>query len=104
MTDTNKIGGDFDSEEEVDVVEIEGRLYEKFDELEHKGEVYFALAPYIEYDEDEDETDEELIVEFGILKRIEENGEYMLEDIDDDDLLDELGAMFERRFDELTQD
>ena len=92
-------------EEMVEVVDLEGELYEKLDELEYDGEIYFALIPFHEDEEDEEpetegEETEEIFEEFGILKKVEQDGEFFLETIEDDDLHDKIGKMFEERFDE----
>jgi len=82
----------------VEIVDIDGEEFEKLDELEFEGNTYFALIPY---SEDDDYNDEDVeIDEFGILRRVEENGEFFLETIEDDDLLDKVGALFEKRIDE----
>jgi hypothetical protein len=88
-----------DGEELVEVVDLDGELFEKLDELEHNGETYFALIPYEEYDDDSAPESQEEFAEFGILKRVEEDGEFFLETIDDEDEQDLIGKLFEERFD-----
>ncbi|MCL2754318.1 MAG: DUF1292 domain-containing protein [Oscillospiraceae bacterium] len=86
----------------VEVVDIDGEEFEKIAELEHEGEVYFALIPFV--DDEDDDSDEIEIEEFGILKRVEVDGEFMLESVDDDDLHDKIGGLFEAMFEEAEVD
>jgi len=88
---------DIEDEDFAEVVDLDGELFEKLDEIEYDGGTYFALIPF---EEEYDEKDTE-IMEFGILRKIEEDGEFFLETIDDEDLHDTIGKMFEERFDNL---
>lgn len=75
---------------EPQVVELDGEKFEVIDAICYDDENYIALVPYTdEYEFDEDED-----LEFVILREIEENGEYMLATVDDEDLYDELGEAF----------
>ena len=87
-----------EGEEYAEIVDLDGELFEKLDEIDYEGDTYFALIPFIE----EGEEDDAEIMEFGILKRVEEEGEFFLETIDDEDLHDKIGKMFEERFDEMS--
>ena len=68
-------------EYEPQIVELDGEQFEVIDAVCYDGQNYVALVPYTE---DDDFTDDE--VEFIILKEIEENGEYMLSTVDDEEL------------------
>jgi hypothetical protein len=102
-----------EGEEIVEVVDLDGELFEKLGELQYEGETYFALIPYEEYDEDSgaddgsgdsEESEDAGYAEFGILRNVEEDGEFFLETLEDDDLEDKLGAMFEKMFAELLEE
>lgn len=76
-------------EYEPQIVELDGEQFEVIDAVCYDGQNYVALVPYTE---DDDFTDDE--VEFIILKEIEENGEYMLSTVDDEELYNEVGEVF----------
>jgi hypothetical protein len=84
---------------EPDIIELDGEQFEIIDALTFEGVNYLALIPY---DENEDEDDEE-DAEFIVLKEVEENGEYFLSTIDDDELSDRIGELFLAHFDELME-
>ena len=85
---------------EPDIIELDGEHFEKIDALTHEGVNYLALIPYNENAEEEDDED----TEFIILREIEENGEYFLATIDDDELADKIGDLFLAHFEELFND
>ncbi len=90
MADEKELHGSEELEEyEPQIVELDGEPFEVIDAICYNGQNYVALVPYTE--DDELETDD---VEFIILKEVEENGEYMLSTIDDDDLYNEVGEAF----------
>ena len=94
MSDIEK---DFGGEEfEPEIVELDGEQFEIIDAMEYEGVNYVALVPY-----SEDEIDEEDDTEFVVLREVEENGEYFLATIDDDELSDKIGEMFLAHFDSL---
>ena len=76
-------------EYEPQIVELDGEPFEVIDAICYDGQNYVALVPYTEEDELEDEE-----VEFLILKEVEENGEYMLATVDDENLYNEVGEVF----------
>ncbi|MCM1054590.1 MAG: DUF1292 domain-containing protein [Bacteroides sp.] len=80
--------GEFE-EYEPQIVELDGESFEVIDAVCYDGQNYVALVPYTEDDESEDDE-----VEFIILKEVEENGEYMLATVDDEDLYNEVGEAF----------
>jgi hypothetical protein len=77
-------------DEQVEVIDLDGKPFAIIGELEHENELYFALIPY---DKEENENEEEEL-EFVILKEMEENGEHFLATIDDDDFYEKIGGMF----------
>lgn len=94
--------GENGEEYEPDVIELDGEQFEIIDALTHEGVNYLALIPYdenAEYDEDDEED-----TEFIVLREIEENGEYLLATIDDDELSDKVGEMFLAHFDSLIEE
>lgn len=98
MADSEK---DIINEEfEPDIVELDGEKFEVVDAMEFDGVNYLALIPYDENEEDDEEDEAEFIV----LQEVEENGEYFLATIDDDELADKIGNLFLERFDELLDE
>lgn len=87
-------------EYEPDIVELDGEPFEIIDTLEYNGENYVALVSYVEdMDSEPDET------EFIILKEVEEeDGEFYLATLDDDDLYSEIGDKFLEHFNELFEE
>ena len=57
---------------------------EYVDALEHEGQTYMAFFPAVEDEADEESEDYGLV----ILKSVMENGEELLEGIEDDDIAD----------------
>lgn len=78
-------------EYEPQIIELDGEQFEVIDAVCYDGQNYVALVPYTESDEFEEDEDE---VEFIILKEVEENGEFMLATVDDEDLYNEVGEVF----------
>ena len=89
--------GDF-----AEVVDLDGEPFEIIAELEHEGELYFALIPFNE-DENSEDTDEDEEIEFIVLKKeasdeASESDEFFLVTLDDEKLSDKLGGMFLEMF------
>lgn len=86
-------------EYEPQIVDLDGEPFEVIDAICYDDQNYVALVPYNESDEMDDED-----VEFIILKEIEEEGEYMLSTVDDEELYDEVGQAFIEHLDSLCDD
>ncbi len=88
---SEEFGSDF-----ITVTDEDGKEFEleHLGTLEHQGSTYMAFVPA---DMDEDDEDFGLI----ILRSIEENGEALLADVDDED---ELNAVYEQFMEELFDD
>ncbi len=80
----------------IDLEDEDGNTvtFEIIDGMEFEGCGYFALIPY----SDNDDINEE---EFVILKETEKDGESYLATIDNDDEYDRVGAAFLERFSEI---
>ena len=94
---------DFEKENgeyEADIVELDGEQFEIIDALTYEDVNYLALIPYDENEEDDEDEETEFIV----LKEVEEDGEFFLATIDDDELSDKIGEMFLKHFDELEDE
>ncbi|MDR2558856.1 MAG: DUF1292 domain-containing protein [Oscillospiraceae bacterium] len=97
MADFEKDNGLEETDElTADIIELDGEQFEIIDALVYEDVNYLALIPY---DENEEE-DEDAEIEFIVLKEVEEDGEYFLSTIDDDELSDKIGEMFLAHFDE----
>lgn len=85
----------------VKVVDEEGKehSFELLDAIETDEGRFVALLPVYENPEESLEDDGELI----ILKVENENGDDILCPIEDDELFDEIGALFEERLEELYE-
>ncbi|MBE6618113.1 MAG: DUF1292 domain-containing protein [Ruminococcaceae bacterium] len=66
--------------------------------LEHEGAVYKALVPVNE--KGEEESDEYVILKYGV----DENGEEILETIEDDDEFDRIADIFDDEFSDIFYD
>ena len=66
--------------------------FELAGQCERNGQIYFAMIPV------EDETADDGICEYVILKLVKENGEEMLVSVDDDDELDDIADYFDDLF------
>ena len=86
-------------EYEPQIVDLDGEPFEVIDAICYDDQNYVALVPYNESDEMDDED-----VEFIILKEIDEEGEYMLSTVDDEELYDEVGQAFIEHLDSLYGD
>jgi uncharacterized protein YrzB (UPF0473 family) len=67
--------------------------FELLDVMDFEGERYYAMTPYIDEDDDSDETDAEII----ILRSEQDGDEEVLATVDDDDLYVKIGNMFLER-------
>ncbi|WP_405357580.1 DUF1292 domain-containing protein [Ruminococcus sp.] len=74
--------------------------FEILDTIENEKGVFYALYPI--YDNAKDSVDDS--GEYYIMEVIEEDGEEQLAEVQDEALLDELSAIFEKRFEELFDD
>lgn len=74
--------------------------FEILDTIETEKGFFYALYPI--YDTAEESVEDS--GEYYIMEVIEENGEEQLAEVEDDALLDELSAIFEKRFEELFDD
>ena len=74
--------------------------FEILDTIENEKGVFYALYPIC--DNAKDSVDDS--GEYYIMEVIEENGEEQLAEVQDEALLDELSAIFEKRFEELFDD
>ncbi len=90
-----------DNEYEADLLTLiddEGKEheFEIIDELENDDGHYMALVP-TQQDADEISSEAET---YYIFEVVEEDGEELLQEVDDDTLLDKLSDIFETRFNE----
>ncbi|MCL2487075.1 MAG: DUF1292 domain-containing protein [Oscillospiraceae bacterium] len=85
----------------VTLVDDEGNQYEfeVIDAIETDDGRYIAILPYHENPEESLDEDGELV----ILKVVDENGEEVLETIEEDDEFDEIAELFEERLKELYE-
>jgi len=74
--------------------------FEILDTIENEKGVFYALYPV--FDNAEDAVED--AGEYYIMEVIEEDGEEQLAEVEDDALLDELAAVFEKHFEELFDD
>jgi len=71
--------------------------FEILDTIENDKGLFYALYPVFD-DADSALADDG---EYYIMEIVEEDGEEQLVEVDDDELLDELAEIFEKRFEEL---
>ncbi len=71
--------------------------FEILDTIENDKGVFYALYPV--YDTPEEELNDS--GEYYIMEVIDEDGEQQLAEVEDDALLDELSAVFEKHFEEM---
>ncbi|MEE0859052.1 MAG: DUF1292 domain-containing protein [Acutalibacteraceae bacterium] len=71
--------------------------FEIIDKIERDDNVYYALLPV--YDDAQEQLEDD--GEYYIFQTIEEDGEELLLEVEDDTLLDELAAIFEKHFEEI---
>lgn len=74
--------------------------FQIIDSIEKDDNVYYALLPVFDDANDQLEDDGE----YYIFQTIEEDGEELLVEVDDDALLDELAEIFEKHFEEIFND
>lgn len=74
--------------------------FEILDTIENEKGVFYALYPI--YDTAEETVEDS--GEYYIMEVVEEDGEEQLAEVEDDALLDELSAVFEKHFEELFDD
>ena len=74
--------------------------FEILDTIENEKGVFYALYPIF----DSAEASVEDSGEYYIMEIIEEDGEEQLAEVEDDALLDELSAIFEKHFEEMFDD
>ena len=74
--------------------------FEILDIIENEKGVFYALYPIFDSAEETVEDSGE----YYIMEVIEEDGEEQLAEVEDDALLDELSAIFEKHFEELFDD
>ncbi len=74
--------------------------FEILDTIENDKGVFYALYPVFDNAEEAVEDNGE----YYIMEVVEEDGEEQLAEVDDEVLLDELSAVFERHFEELFDD
>ena len=74
--------------------------FEILDTIENDKGVFYALYPIFDSAEDAVEDNGE----YYIMEVIEDDGEEQLAEVEDEALLDELAAVFEKHFEELFDD
>ena len=93
----NEFGADL-----ITLIDDEGveHEFEILDEIDNDDGVCYALLPT--FDDPQSELESEGT--YYIFEVIEEDGEEQLAEVEDDELLDKLAAIFESRFEELYED
>lgn len=93
----NEFGADL-----ITLIDDEGveHEFEILDEIDNDDGVFYALLPT--FDDPHSELESEGT--YYIFEVIEEDGEEQLAEVEDDELLDKLAAIFESRFEELYED
>lgn len=91
-----------DKEYEADLITLiddddNEHTFEIIDTIEKDENIYYALFPVFDTPEEQLEADGKYYI-FGV---VEEDGEELLVEVEDDDLLDELAKEFESRFEEM---
>jgi len=86
--------------EETDsgIIDLDGEPFVMVEKLDFEGVTYVALTPYDEDEEEDDDSDDSEEAEFIILKEVEEDGEFFLATIDDEELYDKIGEEFLKMF------
>ena len=74
--------------------------FEILDTIENEKGIFYALYPIFDTADDSVEDSGE----YYIMEVVEEDGEEQLAEVEDDALLDELAAIFEKHFEELFDD
>lgn len=90
----NEYGADL-----ITLIDDEGveHEFEILDEIDNDDGVFYALLPT--FDDPQSELESEGT--YYIFEVIEEDGEEQLAEVEDDELLDKLAAIFESRFEEI---
>jgi len=85
----------------ISVIDEDGveHTFEELDRIELDGEEYIALLPQYDSEEEILDSDGELI----ILKTAFEGDDLYLEPVEDDNLFDKLGRMFEERLSDMFE-
>ena len=93
----NEFGADL-----ITLIDDEGVQHEVdiLDEIDNDDGVFYALLPT--FDDPQSELESEGT--YYIFEVIEEDGEEQLAEVEDDELLDKLAAIFESRFEELYEE
>ena len=93
----NEFGADL-----ITLIDDEGveHEFEILDEIDNDDGVFYALLPT--FDDPQSELESEGT--YYIFEVIEEDREEQLAEVEDDELLDKLAAIFESRFEELYED
>ena len=93
----NEFGADL-----ITLIDDEGveHEFEILDEIDNDDGVFYALLPT--FDDPQSELESEGT--YYIFEVIEEDGEEQLAEVENDELLDKLAAIFESRFEELYED
>ena len=93
----NEFGADL-----ITLIDDEGveHEFEILDEIDNDDGVFYALLPT--FDDPQSELESEGT--YYIFEVIEEDGEEQLAEVEDDERLDKLAAIFESRFEELYED
>ena len=99
MNEENKLPCE-PEEYEPQIVDLDGEPFEVIDGICYDGTNYVALVPFSE----EDEMDESEEGTFIILKEVEEDGEYALATVDNEELYNEVGEAFIEHFNEIFGD
>lgn len=94
-----------DNEFEADLLtliddEDNEHVFEVIDTIEKEGGVYYALFPVYDTPEEQVNADGE----YYIFEVVEEDGEELLLEVEDEMLLDELSKIFESRFEDFFED
>lgn len=94
-----------DNEYEADLLtlvddEDNEHVFEIIDTIEKDKGIYYALFPVFETPEEQVDADGE----YYIFEVVEEDGEELLLEVEDEMLLDELSKIFESRFEDFFED
>ncbi|MBQ8133863.1 MAG: DUF1292 domain-containing protein [Clostridia bacterium] len=106
MSNEEKITNENDDFNEADLVSLlddEGNEYEfeVLDEIDYEDGHYYALMPLFDLPDQEIESGST----YMIFEAVEsEDGEPQLAEIDNEELLDEIAAVFESNFDSMEQE
>lgn len=98
----NELDNNYDADL-ISLLDDEGNEYEFeiLDEMDYKDGHYYALMPLFDLPEEGIDSESTYMIFEAV---DDENGEPQLAEVDDDDLLDEIAALFEKNFDENAVD